>query len=225
MRNVNNYLMLKPQYALSYNATKGIPNWVSWQLNRSWLGTSDRQNDFRPDRSLPPGYGRIAPSDYTSSGYDRGHQCPSADRTRSIQDNSATFLMTNMIPQAPDLNRGPWEKLESYSRTLASEGKELYIVAGVAGTQGTIGGRVSVPASSWKVIVVLDRPGLGLAGINKNTRVIAVLMPNQAGIKQSSWRRFRVSVDQIEKETGYELLSSLPEDVQAVIEGQSDRSR
>lgn len=53
--NPDNYLMVKPQYALFYNRSKGTANWVSWQLNKSWLGHMDRQNDFRPDDTLPEG--------------------------------------------------------------------------------------------------------------------------------------------------------------------------
>ncbi|MGA7936556.1 MAG: DNA/RNA non-specific endonuclease, partial [Kovacikia sp.] len=184
----DNFLLLRPQYALSYNASKGIPNWVSWQLNQSWLGPVDRQNDFRPDETLPPNFYHVTPSDYSGTGYDRGHQAPSADRTRNAEDNSATFLMSNMIPQAPDLNRGPWEKLESYARQLVSEGKELYITAGVEGQKDTLaGGKISVPTRNWKVIVVLDKPGLGLNGVTATTRVIAVDMPNENGIKETDW--------------------------------------
>jgi endonuclease G, mitochondrial len=214
-----NYLLAKPQYALSYNATKGIPNWVSWQLNQSWLGSTTRQNDFRPDTSLPSSFYRVTPSDYTGSGYDRGHQTPSGDRTNSVVNNSATFLMTNMIPQTPDLNQGPWEKLESYSRQLVGQGKELYIIAGVEQQKGFLsGGKVTIPARNWKVIVVLNSPGLGLAGIAADTRVIAVDMPNDNGIRAKSWTAYRTTVDQIEAATGYDLLSNVPVDIQSVIE-------
>ncbi|MGA7952235.1 MAG: DNA/RNA non-specific endonuclease [Gloeobacterales cyanobacterium] len=219
----DNYLLLKPQYALSYNASKGIPNWVSWQLNQSWLGSVDRQNDFRPDDTLPSNFYHVTPTDYSGSGYDRGHQAPSGDRTRSQEDNSATFLMTNMIPQAPDLNRGPWEKLESYSRQLVSEGEELYIIAGVTGEKGTLAeGKISIPARNWKVVVVLEKPGLGLAGVTENTRVIAVDMPNEEGIKETDWTAYRTTVKQIEKATGYNLLSNVPDKVQQVIENKVD---
>ncbi|WP_218081047.1 DNA/RNA non-specific endonuclease [Anthocerotibacter panamensis] len=221
--NPDNYLMVKPQYTLSYNRTKGIPNWVAWQLNQSWIGQADRQNDFRPDDTLPQGFYAVTPSDYTGTGYDRGHQCPSADRTRSPADNSATFFMTNMIPQTPDLNRGPWEKLESYSRDLAAQGKELYIIAGVTGEKETIdGGRISVPARNWKVVVVLDRPGLGLQGVTAKTRIIAVDMPNTLGIRNNNWTQYRVAVDQIEKATGYDLLAKVPKDIQRGLERKVD---
>jgi endonuclease G len=49
----DNYLMVKPQYVLSYNNKTHTANWVSWQLNKSWIGTADRKNDFRPDDALP----------------------------------------------------------------------------------------------------------------------------------------------------------------------------
>ena len=104
-KDINNYLLVKPQYALSYNCKTGIPNWVSWQLDRSWLGSVDRSNDFRPDSNLPNGCYVVRPSDYRGSGYDRGHMTPSGDRTKTQSDNSETFLMTNMIPQAPANNR------------------------------------------------------------------------------------------------------------------------
>jgi endonuclease G len=109
--NIDNYLMVKPQYVLSYNNKTHTANWVSWQLNRSWIGAADRQDNFRPDDSLPDAWYKVRPNDYTGSGYDRGHIAPSADRTRNETDNSSTFLMTNMMPQVPELNRGVWGDL------------------------------------------------------------------------------------------------------------------
>src|SRR6476646_6475349 len=67
--NSTNYLMEKSQYALSYNNSKRIANWVSWQLNQSWLGSTPRQDDFRADTTLPSGWYRVVSSDYTGSGY------------------------------------------------------------------------------------------------------------------------------------------------------------
>jgi endonuclease G len=167
----DNYLIVKPQYVLSYNNKIHTANWVSWQLNRSWIGTADRQDNFRPDDALPNAWYKVRPSDYTGSSYDRGHIAPSADRTRNEADNSATFLMSNMMPQVPELNRGVWGDLEEYCRELVQQGKELYIIAGSVGRNGSIGRKekIAVPAKNWKVIVVLDRQGLGMQGVNTNT--------------------------------------------------------
>ena len=221
INNSDNYLMVKPQYTLSYNRSKGTANWVSWQLNKSWFGDAPRQDNFRPDNTLPEGWERIKPTAYNASGYDRGHVAPSADRTRTIEDNTATFLMTNMMPQTPDNNRNTWGNLEDYSRELVSQGKELYIIAGPYGSKGKLKNLVTIPQSTWKIVVVLDNPGTGLKGITANTRVIAVNIPNDEQL-DNNWRVFRTSVDNIEKLTGYDFLSNVSPNIEQVIESKID---
>ena len=221
-----NYLITRPQYVLSYNRDRGIPNWVSWQLNQSWLGSLPRL-PFQTDASLPADWYHVTSDDYTGSGFDRGHVLPAADRNRTTADSQSVFLMTNILPQASDNNRGPWEQLESYCRTLVRQGNELYIIAGGAGTGGTgdkgkrsvIGrGKVAVPEWTWKVAVVFDRAGMGLADITPQTRVIAVKMPNQQGIKDRNWQEFTTTIDEIEKLTGYDLLSNVSPVTQTALE-------
>ena len=104
----NNYLMVNPYYALSYNRTRGTANWVSWHVTQADIGDVERANDFRPTPDLPQGFPRITPNDYTGSGFDRGHLCPSKDRSNLPEANSATFLMSNIVPQEPDSNQGVW---------------------------------------------------------------------------------------------------------------------
>ena len=221
IENSDNYLMEKSQYVLSYNRNKGTANWGSWQLNKSWLGDVERQDDFRLDESLPEDWYHVRPSNYRNSGYDRGHLIPSADRTANENDNSATFLMTNIIPQIPNNNRETWRGLEEYSRELVEAGNELYIIAGGYRKKGNIAdGKVTIPSRTWKIIVVL-KPGVGVRGVDKNTRVIAVDMPNSIGIK-SDWKVYRVSVDKIESATGYDFLSKVPKEIQDVIESRVD---
>ena len=224
--NANDYLIVRPQYALGYNRNQGIANWASWQLNQSWLGNLPRP-EFTVDSSLPAGWYRVQPRDYSGSGFDRGHWVPAADRNRVEADSQATFLMTNIFPQAPDNNQGPWEKLESYCRTLVRQGKELYIIAGgigeggvgMKGQKNAIGSdKIRVPAKIWKIVVVLEQPGLNLNQLSETTPLIAVLMPNQQGIKDTPWQIYQTSIDQIEQLTGYDFLSNLSESIQAVLE-------
>ena len=218
----NNYLMEKPQYSLSYSRDNGGPNWVSWHLDTSWLGSAPRQDDFRADTTLPTGWYQVQATDYSGSGFDRGHMCPSADRTVTIAANSATFLMTNMIPQLPANNQGVWANLESYSRTLVSQGNELYIISGGHGLQHFIAnGNVAVPAQTWKVIIVLPVGSNDVSRVTTSTRTIAVVMPN-SGTIGSDWRAYRVSVDQVEAITGFDFFSNVPSGTQAVIEGRVD---
>jgi endonuclease G len=217
-----NYLMEKPQYVLSYHRDNGRPNWVSWHLDSSWLGSKPRQDDFRADTTLPAGWYRVQGTDYSGSGYDRGHMTPSADRTKTVADNSATFLMTNMIPQAPDNNQGPWASLESYCRTLVGQGNELYIISGGYGVSGLIAnGHVAVPSSTWKVIIVLPSGTNDVSRVTGTTRTIAVWMPNSNGLN-TDWRTHRVSVDYVENLTGHNYFSNVSPTIQAQIESVVD---
>ncbi|NHC41585.1 DNA/RNA non-specific endonuclease [Bacillus sp. MM2020_1] len=228
--NSNNYLMVKPQYDLSYNNSKHEPNWVSWHLGSTDLGSTPRQDDFRVDTTLPAGWYQVTASEFSGSGFDRGHMTPSGDRTSSVANNSATFLMTNMIPQAPNNNEVTWESLESYSRSLVSAGNELYIISGGYGSGGTgangykttVGNGVVVPAKTWKVIVVLPNGNNDISRITNSTRVIAVLMPNDQTTSSHPWSYYRASVDTIESLTGYDFLSSVPANIQSTVEATVD---
>src|SRR5262249_38364170 len=161
---------------------------------------------------LPKGFDRVGFGTYSGSGFDRGHLVPSKDRSDTAANNDVVFLMTNVVPQSTACNQKGWERLERYCRELADDGKELYIVAGPHGVGGTgsdgkkltIGKNapfVAVPASMWKVILVLDR------GTNptKNSRVIAVWMPNDESVT-IEWPNYRVSVADVEKKTGLKFF-------------------
>ena len=220
-----NYLMIKPQFVHSYNRFHGIPNWVAWHVDSTWLGEIKRSNDFRVDSTLPEQWYHVNEKSYRRTGYDRGHMCLSGDRTNTQGDNSITFLMTNMIPQAPNNNQGPWAALEIYCRELVKQGKELYIYCGGNGEQGFIdSGRVLVPKLTWKTILVLDAGDNDVNRVTSTARAIAVVMPNENSLirKNDDWKSFRVSVDSIESLTGYDFFSSLPKTIQSIIERSID---
>ena len=220
--NADNYLMVNTSYALSYNNSKGTANWVAWRITESDFGTAERQNDFRPDPNLPKNFTRVTPADYTGSGYDRGHLCPSADRSSSPEANSATFFMTNMVPQVPELNRNVWERFESYSRSLVRRGKvDLYVIAGVYGEKGKLKNKVTVPTHCWKVVVAVPQ-GAGISAVNENTHIIAVDMPNDKSIGNDDWRNYRTTVRAIEQKTNLNLLSNLPPNLQNTLENRVD---
>lgn len=222
--NENNYLMFKAQYSLSYSRAKATANWVAWRLDSTWIGSVSRQDDYRPDPALPFGWYQVGGSDYSGSGYDRGHMCPSGDRTNTVENNSATFLMTNMIPQLSENNQGPWADFENYLRAVAGQGNELYIFSGGFGNAGTIAnGQVVVPLVTWKVVLVLPNGDNDLNRVNKSTRTIAILVPNQPPVNQGAdWRVFRKTVDQIEAVTGFDFFSNVPKITQEIIERRRD---
>ncbi|MBC6697251.1 DNA/RNA non-specific endonuclease [Hymenobacter puniceus] len=225
-----NYLLVKPQFSMSYHRDRGVPNWVSWHLSSAWLGSTPRQDNFAADNSLPSTWFKATSSSYTGSGFDRGHNCPSADRTGSVADNSATFLMTNMMPQAANNNQRTWAGLENYCRTLVDAGNELYIICGSYGTGGTglngytttiAGGKITVPNRCWKVVVVMPNGTSDASRVTTSTRVIAINTPNDQSVA-STWGSYRTSVDAIEQATGYNLLSAVSSTVQATIESRVD---
>jgi endonuclease G len=220
----DNYLVRKHQYALSYNNSKGTPNWVSWHLSKEWLGKTRRGNPFAPDLSLPEGFFAVRPNDYRGSGFDRGHVCPAADRSVSPKDMDATFLMSNMMPQSPDLNRKTWEHVEAYCRDQARKGQELYLVAGPTGQGGVgsageravlraRGGKVVVPSKCWKVVLVLPAGVTNPRRVTaQNARVFAAIFPNVQGL-DTNWRNYAVPVAEVEKLTGYSFFTALPADL------------
>lgn len=223
--NENNYLMVKPQYTLSYNRQKATPNWVAWRLDSSWLGNAQRQDDYRPDPALPAGWYQVTDEDYSGSGYTRGHMTPSGDRTRSISDNSATFLMTNFVPQTANNNSGPWEEFETYCRDLAGQGNEIYIVSGPLGSVGKIANdRITVPQYTWKVVLILPNGDNDRSRVYKATRAFGIVVPNFEPLNPDTpWRNFRVTVDKVEALTGYDFFTNVSAMTQMFIERQRDR--
>ena len=217
--NPDNYLVVHDSHVLSYNDSRGTMNWVAWRTTLEDLGERLPRELFQPDRSLPAGFRRIQYYDYSGSGYDRGHMVPSADRFANPKLNEQTFLMTNIVPQTGDLNQFPWNKLESYSRGIVRRGNDTYTIAGVYGENGMLKGKVTVPTNCWKVIVVLRR---GNIEISRSTRIIAVDMPNIDGIAEVRWENYKTTVRSIEQKTGLDLFSSLPRELQDVIETRVD---
>ena len=232
-----NYLMIKPQYTLSYNTQTLCPNWVAWHLGTENMGEADRMDDFRPDPELPVGWYGIKKADYQYNkyGFDRGHVCPSADRTTTKEDNSMTFLMTNMVPQSPDNNRVIWMHFENYERELAKAGNELYIVAGPYGTGGTSSKgtfdeipvtlksgdvlHMNVPAYTWKVVLAIPAGEGDLSRVDESAVAIAINVPNKMGMqKTGDWEQFICSIDEIEELTSYDFFELLPDDIEDKLE-------
>lgn len=239
--NKDNFLMVKDQYTLSFNNSRGGPNWVSWHLQATDIGDEDRAPTFSPDTTLPAGFKRVVTSDYTNSGFDRGHVCNSKDRTDTRENNDATFLLTNILPQGPGNNQGPWVRLENFERQLTQQGNELYIVAGAFGKGGTgeikvkgrktkklvnattiAAGKITVPKTFWKVMVILTEGKNDLSRIDANTRVIAVCMPNKTQIRPNDWHTFITTTKNVETATGHDLLSELPPAIQSALAAKRD---
>lgn len=232
-------IISREQYVISYNKERRSPNWVAWKVTADNLGTAARTNRFEQDKELQNYLGKIpnappavTPDDYRGSCFDRGHQAPSADRTNSVENNQSTFMMSNMLPQTPYLNRVVWMHLEQHTRDLVlKQGKTAYIVAGPIYDLdfGKIGPKndIQVPSKNFKVIVLLDQ-GQTPADINDQTEMIAVIMPNlledgsrpdqnkdalcnssaedQRGGRSNDWEQYKSTVSDIQKLSGVTLF-------------------
>lgn len=225
-------------HVISYNNTTHNPNWVSWHLCNNDIHPGERTNAFRTDDRLPSSFNpKVSKKTYSNSGFDRGHMCPSGDRTSDSKLNKDTFYMTNMVPQSPDNNQGPWEKAESNIRDRVRDGDlEAYIVSGPFGVGGedrdgvfkkaigTSGLSITVPSHVWKVVLFL-REGTGdLERITEDTETLGIWMPNTDGIRKNSPSQYYCSVDFIEEKTGYDFFNAIPDGIEDVIEAREPKA-
>jgi endonuclease G, mitochondrial len=218
----NDFIIIRPQYVLSYNQIRGVPNWVAWNLNASWYGDAKKYSgDFIPDSSLPDKFYKVTNTDYATSNFEYGQMVRSEERSAAISDNKSTFFLTNVLPVKPNLKRGAWLDFEYFCEDLCKQNnKELYIVAGgIFNTNSSLNneGKVTAPDSCFKIVVVLER-GQKLSDVSRSTLVYSVVMPNTEETKTENWSRYSTSVDRIEALTGYNFLANVPEIIQDIIE-------
>jgi DNA/RNA endonuclease G (NUC1) len=224
----DDFIVRRPQLISSFNKSRGTPNWVAYELEATHFGNQVRCDCFTFDPALPADYAPYTTADYTGAGafhgygIDRGHLARSADRDAGSLDNALTYYFTNIIPQAADNNQGPWSRLETHLGNLAGTGnKEVYIIAGVAGSLGTIKneGKITIPAHVWKVAVVMPRDQ-GIEDINdlSDLEIIAVIMPNVEGIGARPWEDYATTVNAVEALSGYDLLALLSDEIEIAVE-------
>lgn len=224
--NHDHFLIQRTVEALDYSDNLGEPVWASWNLTASDIGTNSRSS-FITDTNLPPNFYWVAPGDYTGSGYDRGHLCPSKDRTDTTADNDLVFLMSNIMPQASVNNSGVWLQFENYCRDLvqSTNNYELLILCGPGGFGGTrinTNGPVLIPDYVWKIVVVVPPgPGLAASRITITNRVIALEIPNDDSAT-NSWPAYVTSVNQIQIDTGLTFFDALAPDVAAGLRSKVD---
>jgi len=225
--NHDHYLIQRTVEAIDYSDNLGEPNWASWDLTAGDIGSSGRSPNFFTDTNLPPDFYHVTPTDYNGVGnisFDRGHMCPSEDRTDNVTDNDMVFFMSNIIPQASNNNEGVWANFEGYCRTLAQSGNELLIMCGPSGfgTNRIPSGKAVIPNYTWKIAVVVPLgSGTALSRITSTNRVIAIKIPNNNSVS-STWQNYITSASQIEIDTGFTFFTTLPTNVASVLRNEVD---
>lgn len=200
-------------YVVGYDELRKDPAWVCYRLFATDnLHAPPRPTGFKVDTRTQS---KVQPTDYTWSGYDRGHMAPNFAIAVCYGKHAQleTFLMSNIIPQKPKLNRQVWEQLESVEvRDYAQRFKQVWVLDGpVFGAQPeTFPSGVQVPEKCFKMIVV------EAAG---QPKVLAFIMP-QSVVGNEQPAQFLTSVDEIEKKTGLDFFSELPKDLQEKLEAE-----
>lgn len=213
-------ILPKPHYIICYVSSLKDPRWVTYHLTAADLqGTASRQNDFRPDPELPEGQ-RAELSDYSRSGFDRGHMAPAGDFKRDATSMSDTFVLSNMTPQTPNLNRIMWEHLEEQVRALVQVHGQIWIVTGALfldadgkPTQPTqfIGtNHVAVPTHLYKVILCEHKDG--------SREMFAFVMPNQRARLSGAPKDYIRTVKDVEQMSGLDFFAALPKAIQDHLE-------
>lgn len=143
-----------------YSSSLGLPVYIAWDVTRDDIGSVKREPSmpFRADPRLGPD--AVRSTDYSRSGYHRGHMVPAADRSSSLAAMQETFIMSNVCPQLPALNTGAWKRMENYERVCALRLGRVHIrVAPIFTHEDTdriANGHVAVPHGYIKVIYAAD---------------------------------------------------------------------
>lgn len=198
-------------YILQYEEQYEEARWVIHRvLGRG--GNAKRSPRFMPDPLVQT---RSAlPSDYTNSGYDRGHMAPAGDFKYSQELTTETFYMSNMSPQDHELNIGLWNDIEDQVRRWAKRYGPLVVVTGPVLVPGltTIGhtSQVAVPERYFKIAYDPARQ-----------KAIAFLVENR-GYTNTPIRELVVSIDDVEQATGVDFFAALPDAVEKSVESQRE---
>ena len=197
-------------YALGYSEKHKQAVWVQYVMTagEATSRAARRRGDFRSDPEIPSG--SATPDDYVQSGYDRGHLAPAADMAFSVRTMSESFYMSNISPQLPGFNRGVWSRLEKQIRHFAKREKLIVVVTGpILPTEKTVtigASRITVPQCYYKVVYDTTPP----------EKMIAFVIPNWSST--ADLRTFVVSVHQVEKLTGLDFFSLIPQPKQKHLE-------
>ena len=201
-------LLCRDGYSVGYDYHMKDPVWVAYHLTPESVNKKfKRSNRFQEDTDIPEPY-RSTPADYKGSGYDRGHMAASATVDSSFGAMMQSFLMSNMTPQLPALNRQGWRYLEADVRDWVNERGELYVVTGAMfqGPHPVIGDGVHVPTHFFKV--VYDPVGKDC---------IAFIVPH-TGVSKADLPNFIVSVNEVEQKTGFDFNSQLEDSLENDLE-------
>lgn len=210
-------LLVRYCYTVSHNARTRQPNWVMWQLTEDHVMQCKEGvwNEYREDENLPLEI-RATLEDYASSGYDRGHMCPGGDCNWDDEGRDETFVLSNMCPQNPNLNRGDWKEIEMACRKWAKQYGNIYIVCGPIFLKSQQHERIGphqipVPEAFFKVILCVE---------SSNPKGIGFICRNTDGNRKKDF--YVNSITQVERVTGYKFFPNLEDSIKSLVYDMDD---
>lgn len=213
LEDVEEIVLHRTAYIVSYNKETKLPNWVAWNLTANHTdGPYRRLGNFYEDQEVP--LPRATNDDYRGSGWSRGHMCPAGDNKWNEQAMFDTFSLTNVCPQDANLNSGLWNSIEMDCRRWARKYGDIFIVCGPVFFDKEIerigAGQIAVPDAFFKVVLCLNEVPKGIGFIVRNTD----------GTKKRDL--YNNSIDQVERITGMDFFPALPDDLEDAIESEAD---
>ena len=207
-------LLAHTAFTISYVEKYGNPEWVAYRLTKPEQEITIKR--YSGNFKVDPKFSNCAThADYTNSGYDRGHIFPAANAwTEEIMKES--FFTTNITPQLHPFNAGIWLRMEEKEREWAKLYDTLYVVSGTVLTDGlpVIGKKtdVAVPEYFFKVFLV---------NTVQEQKAIAFYVSGDKGY-DSKPQEFAISVDSLQKITGFDFCIELDAATQLKVEQELD---
>jgi len=164
----NSVLLNHKYFEIQYDPSFRLARYVKYQLTKENLRGKrfKRKDRFRPDpqlteRKLPA----VHPKEYAKSGYDKGHLAPAADFSWSEEASDLTFVMSNMVPQKPGLNRSAWKMLEDQVRKWACGEERIIVITGpiLEAQLPSLPGGLAIPRQFFKIVIDDTPPRKALA--------------------------------------------------------------
>ena len=197
-------------YYSAYSEKRKNPIWVAYRLDvHKGQNRLSRPGNFITDFRTKS---KIDQRVYAKTGYDRGHMCPnSAIAARyGKKGQTETFLMSNITPQKPELNRKVWERLERLEEAYANKFGGIWVITGPIFDQHVelLSHQVEIPDSFYKILIDED---------NGKVRVLPFIVPQNVTGKEIL-NDFLTSVDEIEKQTGLDFFSPMDDEYENKLE-------
>jgi endonuclease G len=204
---VSGQVITRSVYTLSNNANTKFADWVAYHVTSSTISGPTRSRNWKADPSIASA-NTLEPSDYTDANAilktDRGHQVPLASFSNTADWAMLNYL-SNITPQASNLNQGPWVDLETAVRNIAATGQDVYVVSG--------------PLYEWNFGTLPQADEVVITDVNGWVEASAFIMEQNAA-RADDFCATEVTVNEVELRSGLNIMPSLPSYKESAVEGQ-----